>query len=49
MQANNYPIFNNKYEMIKRLGSGETAKVYLARSLESGEKYAVKVIKDSFL
>ena len=47
--ASNYPIFNNKYEIIKHLGDGETAKVYLARSLQSGEKVAIKMIKDEFL
>jgi len=48
MQAK-YPIFNNTYEIIQHLGDGETAKVYLGRSLESGEKVAIKVIKDEFM
>merc|ERR1712110_826668 len=43
------PIFNKKCELIKHLGDGETAKVYLARSLRSGGKVAIKMIKDEFL
>jgi len=49
MEQTKYPIFNDKYEIIKHLGDGETAKVYLGRSLESGEKVAIKIIKDEFM
>jgi serine/threonine protein kinase len=31
-----HPIFNNEYEIIKSLGEGNTSKVYLARSLQTG-------------
>jgi serine/threonine protein kinase len=30
-----HPVFNNKYEIIKSLGEGNTSKVYLARCLEN--------------
>ena len=49
MEQTKYPIFNDKYEIIKHLGDGETAKVYLGRSLESDEKVAIKIIKDEFM
>lgn len=44
------PIFNNKYEIIKSLGEGNTSKVYLAKSIENAnQQVAIKVIKDEFL
>ena len=30
----NNPVFNNEYEIIKKLGSGSTANVFLGRSLK---------------
>ena len=44
------PIFNNKFEILKSLGEGNTSKVYLARALENqSQLVAIKVIKDEFL
>ena len=46
----NNPIFNNKYEIIKSLGEGNTSKVYLAQALDNqNQQVAIKVIKDEFL
>jgi serine/threonine protein kinase len=45
-----HPIFNNKYEILKSLGEGNTSKVYLARSLTTPtELVAIKIMKDEFL
>jgi len=33
-----FPIFNNEYEIIKNIGDGSTAKVYLMRSLKNTKK-----------
>lgn len=35
MSNNSNPIFNNKYEIIKSLGEGNTSKVYLAQAIEN--------------
>jgi len=43
------PIFNNKYEILKNLGEGNTSKVYLGKALNSNEQVAIKVIKEEFL
>ena len=43
------PIFNNKYEILKNLGEGNTSKVYLAKAINSDKKVAIKVIKEEFL
>ena len=42
-------VFNNKFAITNKLGEGETAKVYLAHSLQSGEKVAIKIFKDGFI
>ena len=45
-----YPIFKNKYEIIRSLGNGNTAKVYLARLLDDPtKKIALKILRDEFL
>merc|ERR1712038_2226075 len=44
-----HPIFNNKYEILKSLGEGNTSKVYLGRSLTTGEYSAIKILKEEFL
>jgi len=44
------PIFNNEYEILKKLGSGSTANVYLARSIkEPTRKVALKIIKSKWM
>ena len=48
-QAQKYPIFNQSYEIIKVLGEGGTAKVYLGRSIETGESVAIKIFKEKYL
>lgn len=51
-RSRKYPIFNNKYEMFKELGEGNTSKVYLAQSLSDSIKprlVAIKVLKPNFL
>jgi serine/threonine protein kinase len=45
-----FPIFKNEYEIIKSLGNGNTAKVYLARHLaDPTKKIALKILRDEFL
>jgi serine/threonine protein kinase len=45
-----YPIFKNQYEIVKSLGNGNTAKVYLARRLDDPtKKIALKILRDEFL
>ena len=45
-----YPIFKGQYEIIKSLGNGNTAKVYLARSIfDPTKKIAIKILRDEFL
>jgi serine/threonine protein kinase len=48
-QPQKHPIFNNKYEILKSLGEGNTSKVYLGRALESGDYSAIKILKEEFL
>ena len=44
------PVFNNKFEILDKLGEGTSAKVYLARSLTDPEHHiALKVIQDEYL
>jgi serine/threonine protein kinase len=45
-----WPIFKGQYEIIQNLGSGNTAKVYLARSLKDPSKLiAIKIMKTEYL
>ena len=46
---NKHPIFNGEYQIVKSLGEGNTSKVYLARSNETGALVAIKILKDEFL
>ena len=48
-QSSSHPIFNEKYEILKSLGEGNTSKVYLGKSMESGEHVAIKILKEEFL
>lgn len=44
------PIFNNEYEILKKLGNGSTANVYLARSIADPTKeVALKIIKSKWM
>ena len=56
MQATNntqerqaHPIFNNKFEIIKSLGEGNTSKVYLGRAIGTEDYAAIKILKEEFL
>ena len=46
-----HPIFNDKYEILKSCGEGNTSKVYVARL--KGDPYsqpvAIKILKEEFL
>jgi serine/threonine protein kinase len=45
-----YPVFNNKYNIIKSLGEGHTSKVYLGQDCtNSSVQVAIKVLKEEFL
>lgn len=44
-----HPIFNNKYEIVKSLGEGNTSKVYLAKLIGSENYVAIKILKEEFL
>lgn len=45
-----FPIFKGQYEIIKSLGNGNTAKVYLARHIfDPTNKIAIKILRDEFL
>ena len=48
-QSSSHPIFNEKYEILKSLGEGNTSKVYLGKSMENGEHVAIKILKEEFL
>lgn len=55
MQANNntqkqqHPIFNQRYEILKSLGEGNTSKVYLGRIIGTENYAAIKILKEEFL
>jgi len=42
------PMLNDRYELLKKLGSGHTATVYLARDHATETEVAVKIIKSSY-
>lgn len=44
-----HPVFNGEYDIIKSLGEGNTSKVYMGKSRESGELVAIKILKEEFL
>jgi len=45
-----WPIFKGEYEIIQNLGSGNTAKVYLGRSIKEPSKLvAIKIMKTEYL
>ena len=48
--SSKYSIFNEKYEIVDKLGQGRTSKVYLGRCLEDPSKLvAIKFIKNEVL
>ena len=44
-----FPVFNDKYHILHLLGEGLTAKVFLAREIESEKQVAIKFITKSHL
>jgi len=45
-----WPIFGGEYEIIQNLGTGNTAKVYLAQSInDPNKKIAIKIMKSEYL
>ena len=45
-----FPIFKGEYQIVKSLGNGNTAKVYLAEHLaDPSRKIALKILRDEFL
>ena len=43
-----HPILNDKYEIIKLLGEGMAAKVFLGREIETQKHVAIKVLKKDY-
>lgn len=44
-----HPIFNDKYEVLKSLGEGNTSKVYLGKAVGQESYVAIKILKEEFL
>jgi serine/threonine protein kinase len=44
-----HPIFNNKFEIMKSLGEGNTSKVYLGKLIGAEQYVAIKILKEEFL
>jgi len=42
-----YDILDNKYNLIKKIGTGATATVKLAKDIETSQNYAIKFLKDN--
>ena len=50
MQNNQHPVFNERFEILKSLGEGNTSKVYLGRDLtDVNNLVAIKVMKEEYL
>ena len=47
--AQKHPVFNQKYEILKSLGEGNTSKVYLGKELGGNNYAAIKILKEEFL
>jgi serine/threonine protein kinase len=47
MEAQNKFILDNKYQIIKKIGDGATANVFLCKDLNDNKIYAVKILKDN--
>lgn len=48
-QKQQHPIFNQKYEILKSLGEGNTSKVYLGKLIGAESYVAIKILKEEFL
>lgn len=49
-EKSQHPVFNQRYEILKSLGEGNTSKVYLGRDLTNpSNQVAIKVLKEEFL
>lgn len=48
-QRQAHPIFNQRYEIIKSLGEGNTSKVYLGKIIGTENYAAIKILKEEFL
>ena len=47
---NQYPIFNQQFNIIKSLGEGHTSKVYLGQSIANPSiQIAIKILKEDYL
>merc|ERR1711953_1345982 len=44
-----HPVFNQKYEILKSLGEGNTSKVYLGKLIGTEQYAAIKILKEEFL
>merc|ERR1711953_129047 len=44
-----HPVFNQKYEILKSLGEGNTSKVYLGKVIGTEQYVAIKILKEEFL
>ena len=44
-----HPIFNQRYEILKSLGEGNTSKVYLGKVIGTENYAAIKILKEEFL
>jgi len=49
LQKQQHPIFNQRYEILKSLGEGNTSKVYLGKVIGSETYAAIKIMKEEFL
>ena len=49
LQEKKNPILNNRYEILKELGSGHTSTVHLALDKRSDSYVALKIIKDDYI
>ena len=49
LQDKKNPILNNRYEILKELGSGHTSTVHLALDKRSDSYVALKIIKDDYI
>jgi serine/threonine protein kinase len=47
MEAKNKFILDNKYQIIKKIGDGATANVFLCEDLSNNKIYAAKILKDN--
>ena len=46
MEENNFKILDGKYALLKTIGNGSTCKIKLAKEIETGFKFAIKILKN---